>query len=233
MGLLGGKLCAVKLTSLKFVLIYVPASHACTPVFSTLTIQCYIFSLCQSIREAINMYASFMLCVFCHFEIFYYVYCVCEYVSICLLTQVNVIYRGERTTHGHCFSFHYVGRRDRTQVVRLDSKCPYLLNHFDSPILLCFKELIVFPFQGLHTSSSGFLVHFWSFIFSLLKLFGSQPFEQQHFKQFSTTVWSPAVMFWIHNSHFLCSTIGPSFSSLLSLIIDGLFPNVPFSSLFQ
>lgn len=68
------------------------------------------------------------------------------------------------------------GAQGRTQVAKVDSKCLDLANHFDGPVLLYFKELMVFPFQGLHTSSAGFLVHFLVFYFWLTE-----------------TVWEPAL----------------------------------------
>lgn len=157
-GAAGGKICAVKLVSIKSVLIYMPTSHARA---YTLTTQCYTF-LCRSICEVIKMYASFMLCfVILIFNSF--IVCVSVWAHTCSHKSMSCV--EVKDDLWALILLPPCGTQDRTQVAKLDSKCLYLPNRFDGPILLYLKELMVFPFQGLHMSSAGLLFHFLVFYF--------------------------------------------------------------------
>lgn len=154
-GAAGGKVCAVKLVSIKSVLIYIPTSHAWAPLQHSVN-----SFLCRSICEVIKMYASFMLCFVILISNSFIVWVwahACSHKSMsCVEVKDNL---------WALILLPPCGTQDRTQVNKLNSKCLYLPNHFDGSILLYFKEQMVFPFQGLHTSSASLLVHCLVFYF--------------------------------------------------------------------
>lgn len=100
----GGKVCAVKLASIKSVLIYIPASHAWAPLQHS----AIVFSADPFVKSYICMHhlRSVLLSSF-----LIHLLCVWECVSTHLLTQVNAMCRGERTSCEHWFSCHHVGHR--------------------------------------------------------------------------------------------------------------------------
>lgn len=93
-GPLGERLCAATPISLKCVLLDTPASHAWVPAVPSLKYSVTYF-LCQSTWEAINTYASFVLCEVRYFYIFItFIMCVSVWAHACshqwvLFTEVK------------------------------------------------------------------------------------------------------------------------------------------------
>lgn len=87
---------------------------------------------------------------------------VCTWVCTrAYMSSAWIVVRGQFV--GAIFSFHQVGSRDWTQVVKLGSKSSYPMNHLISPMVISFfvSFLFCFSFSVLFLSLSLFLFLSW------------------------------------------------------------------------